>query len=139
MTVFIRLKSAGKRRAVLENVPYTISDTVLTLRRLITEIVHLETEKYNSRMGESKIMPFLTEDEISDKSQTGKVGFGSIYSDKKADAAKAVETALLCFADGLFRVILNETEITGLDTPVEVKENDVITFIRLTFLAGRLW
>jgi hypothetical protein len=139
MTIFIKLKSAGKRRAVLEKTPYTIPNSIATLRQLIAEIVRQETEKYNSGMDGSNLVPFLTENEISDKSLTGKVSFGSIYSDKKADAKKSAETALLCFEDGLFRVILNENELTQLNAPVEIKENDEFTFIRLTFLAGRLW
>ena len=67
------------------------------------------------------------------------MGFGRIYSDKKADPDKAAETALQGFEDGLYRVVLNDMEATDMDKPLDIKENDVLTFIRLTFLAGRLW
>jgi len=139
MNIYIKLKSAGKRRPVLESTPYYLPDGVNSLRQLLEMVVLQETEKYNSRGTENMLVPFLTEAEISDRSTVGKVGFGRLYSDKKIDPEKAVETALQGFEDGLFRVVINNMEITEIDKPLAINENDVLTFIRLTFLAGRLW
>ena len=139
MNIYIKLKSAGKRRPILENTPYNFPEGVNTLRQLIEMVVRQETEKYNSRGTENMLIPFLTESEIFEQSTVGKVGFGRLYSDKKADPEKAVETALQGFEDGLFRVVINDVEITEINNPLVINENDVITFIRLTFLAGRLW
>ena len=36
MKIYIRIKSAGRRRPVLDNVPYEIPDNVQTVRELIT-------------------------------------------------------------------------------------------------------
>ena len=139
MDVYVKLKSVGKRRPVLENTPYTLPDGISTLRQLIKAVVRQEVEKYNSRGTENMLVPFLTEDEISDQSTTGKVSFGRLYSDKKADPERAVETALLGFEDGIFKVLIGDKEATGLDSPIEIMEGDILTFIRLTFLAGSLW
>ena len=139
MNINIKLKSVGKRRPVLDNNPYTLPEGINTLRQLIETVVRQEVEKYNYRGTDNMLIPFLTESEIADQSTVGKVGFGRLYSDKKADQEKAVETALQGFEDGLFRVIIGDTEATGLDDPLTIRENDVLTFIRLTFLAGRLW
>ena len=123
----------------MENTPYSLPGSITSLRELLETIVRQEAEKYNNRSTMDMLVPFLTETEISDQSTVGKVGFGRLYSDKKADAEKAVETALQGFEDGLFRVVVNDTEITGIDDPLIINENDVLAFIRLTFLAGRLW
>ena len=153
MNIFIKLKSVGKRRPVLDNTPYTLNlpEGAASLRRLIEAIVRQEVEKYNARGTENMLVPFLTEKDIEDQSSIGKVGFGRIYSDKKADPEKAVETALQGFEDGLFRVVVGDgeaagdgesagvREAAGLDEPLIIHENDVLTFIRLTFLSGRLW
>ena len=139
MNVYIILKSAGKRRPVLDKVPYTLPEGITTLRQLIETVVRQEVEKYNSRGTDNMLVPFLTDAEISDKSTVGKVGFGRIHSEKQADPQKAVDAALLGFEDGLFRVVVNGVEITDVDNPLIIAENDVLTFIRLTFLAGRLW
>lgn len=67
------------------------------------------------------------------------MSFGWLYADNPADREKAVDTAIGCWRDGLVRVFLGDRELTGLDDPLEIQENDTFTFIRLTFLAGRLW
>jgi len=139
MNVYIKLKSAGTRRPVLNNTPYTLPDGIASLRQLIEAIVRQEVDEYNSRGTENMLVAFLTETEISNQSTVGKIGFGRLYSDKKANLENAIETALLGFEDGLFRVIVGETEASELDKPLEIHEDDTLTFIRLTFLAGRLW
>ena len=139
MNVYIKLKSAGKRRPVLNSIPYILPDGISSLRQLIEVIVRQEVDEYNNRGMENMLVPFLTETEISDQSTVGKISFGRLYSDKNANHEKAVETALQGFDDGLFRVIVGKTEATELEKPLEIHEDDTLTFIRLTFLAGRLW
>ena len=139
MNIYIKLKSVGKRRDALNNTQYTLPDGISSLRQLIETIVLQEVNEYNSRGTENMLIPFLTETEIADQSTVGKIGFGRLYSDKKADPKKAVEIALQGFEDGLFRVMVGEKEAKELDGPFDIRENDTLTFIRLTFLAGRLW
>lgn len=139
MNVYIKLKSVGRRRPVLDSSPYSLPDGISSLRQLIETIVRQEVEKYNSRGEGNMLVPFLTETEISEQSTVGKVGFGRLYSDRKADLEKSVKTALQGFEDGLFRVMINDMETTELDVPLILSENNTLTFIRLTFLAGRLW
>ena len=139
MQVFVNVKSIGKRRPALAKKPYELPDNIKTLSDLITTVTRQEVEMYNERGVDEMLIPFLTEAEIADQSNIGKVGFGRLYSEKKADLEKAIDTALEGFVDGLFKVVINETEIEDLDTQVNLQENDVLTFIRLTFLAGRMW
>ena len=139
MQVFVQVKAAGKRRPVLEKWPYTLPDGIDTLRALICAVVGVEVARYNQKEPETGVIDFLTQREIEDAAQTGKVGFGARYSAKNADADKAQAAALLGFEDGLFRVFLNDAELTGLDTPVQLCADDILTFIRFAFLSGRLW
>jgi hypothetical protein len=139
MNVFIKIKSAGRRRPVLNNIPYNLPDGICSLRQLIEAVVRQEVVDYNNRGTENMLVPFLTETEISDQGTVGKIGFGRLYSDKKANLDKAFETAIQGYEDGLFRVMVGATEAVELDKPLEIHENDTLTFIRLTFLAGLLW
>ena len=139
MRIYVHVKAAGKRRPVLDQVPYEIPDGPMTLESFLTEIVHMEVERYNQKGTDVQVIPFLTKEEVEEKAETGKVGFGRIYSDKKADREKAVENALGCYEDGLVRVFQNDTELSELKAPLVIQEGDCFTFIRLTFLAGRLW
>jgi len=139
MNVYVNLKSAGKRRPALQQMPYILPEGITTLRQLITAIVNQEVETYNSRGLENMLVPFLPEEEIAAQATTGKVGFGRLYSEKKADPDKAVTTAVQGFEDGLYRVLIGDEEINTMDAPIALHEGDTLTFIRLTFLAGRLW
>lgn len=85
------------------------------------------------------MLPFLAKDEIANQAESGKVGFGAIYSENKVDLTVAQETALQAFEDGMFAVFADETEIQKLDEVVNISETTVFTFIRLTFLAGSYW
>ncbi len=188
MRIYVQVKAAGKRRPVLDRVPYEIPEGIRTLRDFLREIVHMEVERYNMKAercdmeagrynaGEERydteagrynagkercdmeagrynvgaeqceqkgtdvqVLPFLTKEEVEERAETGKVAFGRIYSEKKADPVKAVENALQCFEDGLVRVFQNEEELEQLDAAMQIREGDLFTFIRLTFLARRLW
>lgn len=139
MKIYIRMKAVGKRRPVLDHVPYELPDTISTLRDFLTELVRQEVEKYNSKGTDKQMISFLTKEEIEEQADVGKVGFGRIYSDKKADVEKAVENALQCYKDGLVRVFQNEKELEDLDGKTEIRDGDCFTLIRLTFLAGRMW
>ena len=139
MRVFINLKSVGKRKPAFEKLPYFLQDGVGTLRELLSAVVLDEVKRYNEKKCRAVLTPFLTEAEIDDQSAIGKISFGLIYSEKRADAGKATDAALQGFLDGLFRVMIYDTEAKELDSPLNIKDGDTLTFIRLTFLAGRLW
>lgn len=139
MQIYVRVKSIGKRKDILEAIPYSISDSVHSLRQLITVIVEAEVEKYNAKGVGLQLIPYLTTEQIEAQSDVGKVSFGRIYSDRKADRTKAVQNAVQCLEDGLVRVFMDEEELSELDDELVMKEDAVFTFMRLTFLAGRMW
>lgn len=139
MQIYVRIKVAGKRKDVLQLTPYAVPNNITSLRQLLAAIVELEVDRYNKKGTEGQVIPFLTAEQIDDQAVAGKVSFGTLFSDKKADKKKAVENAIQCWQDGLVRVFMNETELTALDAPLSVPENAELTFIRLTFLAGRMW
>ena len=138
MEIFVQVKSIGKRKPVFEAKPYQVA-APRTLRDLLLEICRIEVENYNRKTPEQPLLSFLTQEEIDDQTQNGKVGFGTIYNDKKADIAKAQENVIMAFEDGLVRVFIGDRELEKLDDETDLKEGDVLTFIRLTFLAGRMW
>ena len=139
MQVYVRVKAIGTKKDILPATPYEIADSVSTLRQLLTEIVRTEVEKYNAKENGAQIIPFLTKEELNDQAEAGKVSFGTVYSDKKANLKKAQDNAVQCWKDGLVRVFMNDDELTELDVPIQISVNAVFTFIRLTFLTGVMW
>ena len=128
MKVFVRIKSLKKRKST-ELRSYELSEGIGTVRGLIAAFVHAELP----------LLALMSAEEIDDNAKAGKVAFGRLWSDNKADEAKAVEAAFAAFGDGLFRVLMDDEELKELDHPVKITEGTVFTFIRLTFLAGRMW
>lgn len=139
MQIFIRIKAAGKKKDVLQLTPYEINDSISTLRELLKDIVITEVNKYNNKSNNTVLTAFISQEQIDDLSLTGKVSFGDVFNDKKAEKNAAINNAIQCFEDGIVRVFMDERELTELDAPLTIKENEVFTFIRLAFLAGRMW
>ena len=139
MQIYVRVKAIGKKKDILPQTPYEIADGVSTLRQLLTEIVRTEVEKYNAKETGAQIIPFLTKEELDDMAEHGKVSFDTVYSDKKANLKQAQDNAVQCWKDGLVRVFMDDEELTELDAPIQIPENAVFTFIRLTFLTGVMW
>lgn len=110
-----------------------------TLRDLIIALVDVELSAYNRREPGEMLKVLLSQDEIDRMAEVGKVGFGRIHAQAKADRIKAEENALQCFEDGIIRVVAGDDELTSLDEPVPAQDGVTYTFIRLTFLAGSMW
>ena len=138
MKVFVNIKQAGKRKAVLSKKECSIDPSVSTLRQVLEYFTRIEATKFNSRDEESYLL-YADEDEIEDLAGEGKIGFGYKHNGKQVDPEDAVGKTIESFNDGLVRVFLNDNELTQLDEPAVIKEKDEFTFIRFTFLTGRMW
>ncbi|MCD9185445.1 MAG: hypothetical protein LUM44_03375 [Pyrinomonadaceae bacterium] len=141
MKITVKVKQAGRKHALLESKEIEIEDIGKTpfLRDFLNAVVKNQVEEYNGKSATENLLPFLSKVEISAQSESGKVGFGSIYNENKADSGKAQETALQAFQDGMLSVFADENEIRDLDEIIELNDSTVVTFIRLTFLAGSYW
>lgn len=139
MRVFVRIKALGKRKDVLTPTPYALPDSVDSLRQLLSVIVASEVDRYTQKKTDVQLIPYLTTEQIESQADAGKVSFGRIYSDRQPDKTLAIRNAIQCWEDGIIRVFMDETELTALDDEIKITDGTVFTFIRLTFLAGRMW
>lgn len=139
MKLYVSIKQAGKRKAYITKKELLLNNVPSNLRELITEIVRINVTAYNNKTPEPLLIQYLAPGQIENQAQTGKVGFGQRRSDKQADVNQAIETAMLAFEDGIYRVFSGENEVSSLNDPLVLKEGDLLTFIRLTMLAGRMW
>lgn len=141
MKITVRVKQAGRKHALLENKEIEIEDigTTPVLKDFLNAVVKNQVAEYNAKNAEENLLPFLSKAEVSAQAESGKIGFGSIYNENKADLERAQETALQAFEDGMFSVFADENEIGKLNEVIELNDVTVVTFIRLTFLAGSYW
>ena len=140
MQVQVNVKRIGKRRKAIETKPYEI-DGVHDIGTLIAAFVTVEVTRFNERAAAGEtVLRYLTNAEIADAAVAGKIAFGADYNGKVQDTTAAIANAHECFIDGIYRIFVNGAEVEGaLDSPVTLHENDEITFVRLTMLAGRMW
>lgn len=140
MILQVNIKQLGSRRQKIAPEPFEYPCVPQTVRELVEETVKICVSEYNSRVsaGESAVKP-LTGEEISVKASIGKIAFGINYGEKQQDLQSALDNALQSFEDGLYRVFLADTELSELSDSIDLKENDTLTFIRLTMLSGRMW
>lgn len=139
MRVYIQVKQLGKRRCSIEKMPVDFPASPADVKELIEAIVSRQVREYNERLQQSEVLKYLTQEEVEDKATSGKMGFGVNYNGKSAAEAEAIANALQCYEDGIYRIFIDETETGELSSPVLLKENATLTFVRLTMLAGRMW
>ena len=140
MQVQVNVKHIGKRRNAIETRPYEIGE-VRDVGALIAAFVTAEVARFNARaeVGETALR-YLTNAEIADAAMVGKIGFGADYNGQVQDLTAAITNARQSFEDGIYRIFINgEEPASDLAAPVALAENDEVTFVRLTMLAGRMW
>ena len=148
MIILVNQKSIGKNKRI-RTVPLEYKDVPVNIYDLIEKTVRIMVDDFYKR-AQSKESP-LSEEQIRELAEIGRVSFGIIYNDKMPDVQAAVDTAVLAYRDGLVAIFINDelveveskeptpTEEELKNCKIELKENDTISFVRLTMLAGRMW
>ena len=140
MTIYLKIKSLSKRRPHIDRVSFVIEDNacITTSNALIEYIVRCNVDEYNKKTVDAPLFTYLTNDMLANGAKTGKIGFNDRRYENQQNMEEAIENALTCFNDGIFKLFINDLEI-GFGEPVSLKEGDEITFIRLTMLTGRMF
>ena len=140
MKLKVEVKQLGARGKKVAPVPFEIEGVPTTVGELIAATVRKCAEEFNERVrrGETVQTP-LSEREISDMAGIGRITFGICNGNKEQDVGKAVDNALQAFRDGLFCLFINGKQETEENSEVKLEEDDVLTYIRLTMLSGRMW
>ena len=139
MTVYVMLKNPASLRKAVKSCPMELATEPHTLRELITACVDACITAYRERAKESQNPTPLSDEEFAGMEALGKFAFGVHYNDREIDRTKAAATALQAVEDGLVRIFYGEEELTEPDAPLTLSEGATLTFIRLTFLTGRMW
>ncbi|OCA70906.1 hypothetical protein BBI01_13340 [Chryseobacterium artocarpi] len=144
MEIKVTVKQLGKKHPVLseQKIDIAYDDSNISLKNLLKLIVQQQVEAFNAKSFELEDEDYTkipTDNYLNILTDTGKVGFGSIYNLKKADVQKAQENAIQAFEDGMFAVFYNDEQFEDLTQTINLDLQHTFTFIRLTFLAGSYW
>lgn len=139
MVVKVNVKQIGKRKNIVDAMPFSYDTVPKTVQELIAETVKVCLEGYKKRVEDKDAMKVLEQDSMEKMAEVGKVAFDISYGEKIPAVQEAVDTAVLAFQDGLYRVFLDGEELDDLKQDIVLGEDKELTFIRLTMLAGRIW
>ena len=139
LQVFVSLKHMGNVAKKVKAYPFLLERHPHTLGELVRESVKTCLEAYKARALAAETPTPLTDEQYAGMVEIGKLAFGVHYNENSMDPQAAMQAAMDAVADGLVRVFRGQEEFTGLDTPIELSQGDVLTFVRLTMLSGRLW
>lgn len=140
MQLTVNVKQLGKKRAIGQSL-IEIADLPqnATLQNLIINVVKQQVTAFNQRKKQPNLLPFLSKENIEQQSEKGKIDFNDSYNKQQADEQNAIDNALLSFKDGIYCVFIDDEQIESLNQNITINTNTVITFVRLTFLAGSYW
>ncbi|WP_427170939.1 cytochrome P450 [Fusobacterium nucleatum] len=137
MKIIINIKGLSQKKVIYKE-EVELSNKISTTKDLITELVKINVKKFNQKMDDKDILSIMTNEYIAEAAKSGKIG-DEVHGDKRANLEKALDTAYLAFEDGLFYIFVNDEQTQKLDDSLNLKDGDVLTFIKLTMLAGRMW
>jgi hypothetical protein len=111
----------GRRKPIVPDwqLPWTPdqhgSGEPITLRKIITRVVLKEVEAFKDRQQERRLVRILTERQIEDGLNKGRVDSGGRELHQMVNPDKAVAMALQAFEDGIYLVIFDGEEQRDLD------------------------
>jgi hypothetical protein len=135
--LLVQGKALGRKKPLFDD--FSVSPPAtgdLTLRSLLGHVVRQEVAAFKNRQADRRLLHALTAKQIEGGLTKGKVDSGGSTPDQKVDMDAAIATAIEAFQDGLYLVVLDETELKDLDVPVSLTVASRLTFIRLSLLAG---
>ena len=152
MKIRINVKGASRKKAAIVQMTCDYPDRQMTVEEFLEETVRQNVREYNARKDAAEILRLFSneggknsplneqfEEHIQNSAASGKVAYGDPMDGRKADEEKAVENALQCFDDGMVALFADGVRYTEREEKMALKELSEVTFIRLTFLAGRMW
>ena len=147
MQIKISVRSASRKKAAVAWRTADYPDGPMTVRDFLAETVRTNAREYNERKDADELVRLFSrdpdetslEEQLKDMAVSGKVAYGDSVNDKKADEEAAVRNALQCFDDGMVALFADGVRYTKQDEVIPLKEQSEVTFVRLVFLAGRMW
>ncbi|MCL5245034.1 hypothetical protein M4I21_04395 [Cellulophaga sp. 20_2_10] len=133
----LQLKRLGKKK--VKQLPLTLKVIPKNLQELLVACVKNQVDAFNKKRQEVNVVGFLSPPEIQEQAQSGKVDFGDLANKDLAVEQDAIDNVLLAFKDGLFVVFVDGDEVASLDAPLQLTQDSVVAFIRMTFLVGTYW
>jgi hypothetical protein len=136
-TFTLEAKQIGRRAALVPSWKLDLEYVDrLNLRDLLTRVVIEEVQAFQTRQRDARLVRVLTETQIQDGLEAGKIDTLGREYQQEVNAAEAVRNALQSFEDGLYYVFIGNEQITSLEQQILFRPQMDVLFLRLVALAG---
>jgi hypothetical protein len=133
----IQARATGRRRPLVPDRELPSDGWgAQTLRELIERVVRDEVAAFEERRAERGLLRVLTERDLAEGAERGRIVSGGQPRGPRADPDAAVGVALQAFEDGVYLVLVDGEQQRDLDAQVFVGPDSTLTFLRLVALAG---
>jgi hypothetical protein len=135
--ITIEAKTVGRRQPISPDLEFPDpGGEPLTLRAFIERVVRGEVAAYMKRQRDQRFVRALTEPQIAEGVDRGRVDPGGRPQGAPANPDVSVGVALQAFEDGLYYVFVNGAQCEHLDEQIQLSPDSTVTFLRLVPLAG---
>ena len=131
MEIYIIKKKLGSRKELGRH-PVEIDETANTLGTLL----YILTQKGLTEAQTPKENHALSDSEIAEQAEEGRIRFAENYGENHDTIEKAMERTKQAYDDGLFRVFINDEEVTEWNAPIILCQGAEVVFLRLTMHTG---
>jgi hypothetical protein len=138
VAVRVQAKVTGQRRNAVgdHTLDLHLPSGPVALSEFLVAVVRAEIANYEQRAEERTLLRVLTPESLARELMTGRVLAGGADAVAPVNVDEAVESALLAYADGLFKVFVDDVEAVSLDDVVNLQGTPTVLFLRLVPLAG---
>lgn len=140
MQLKVNVKKMTGKQCTVGQIELECSEGISTVQELLSEVVTgmVQDFKKKKQRGEN-FLSVLTNQEIEEKSASGKIGFGILYGKKNPSLEKSIQAAWECFEDGMVALFIDGVQMERLKENISLHEGSELTFVKLIPLAGRMW
>jgi hypothetical protein len=132
MTVSLTITDGSLSGQIVQKFQIEIPTTTTTARQLIEQRIAHEVARYNQSAHEHAFNGLVTPTEAETQLNDGDGVKQTRWIDPAAQSAKA----LLAFERNGFFLLVDEQQVSALDTPLHVSEISTIQFVKLVPLIG---
>ena len=134
--IYVTVISLSRHNGYLTKEVFEVGTRVSSTLDLLFFLSDALVDRYNRKEIDSDLVSALTQNEIEEMKEYGKIGFGRRMGHGVANKKKAREALAIGYEDGLFKVFINEKEIIDLLDPIFLKDGDSLMLMRLTMIAS---
>lgn len=135
--IAVGAKAIGHKRELFTPFRISVCDRALSLQELLAEIVTQEVFAFSERQSQQQLRQVLTKEGMETGLVQGKISSGEReFPAVEVNVQDAIAQAMQGFRDGLYYVFIDDIQYENLDTPVALKPESQMLFLRLVPLVG---